>query len=61
VNWSTPETVAGFAASPPNAVLMQLAEAERQWNIISDELDTDLQAGFWKDELEVWKRVGLAP
>ncbi len=30
MNWSTPDTVAGFAASPPNAVLMQLAEAERK-------------------------------
>lgn len=37
-----------------------LAEAERQWNIISDELDTELQTGLWKDQLDVWKRVGLA-
>ena len=29
MNWSTPETVAGFAASPPNAMLMQFAERER--------------------------------
>lgn len=29
MNWSTPETVAGFAASPPNATLMQFAERER--------------------------------
>lgn len=27
--WSTPETVAGFVKSPPNAVLMQFAEEER--------------------------------
>ncbi len=29
MNWSTPETVAGFAASPPNATLMHFAEQER--------------------------------
>ena len=29
MNWSTPETVAGFATSPPNAALMQFAEIER--------------------------------
>ena len=29
MNWSTPETVAGFASSPPNATLMQFAAAER--------------------------------
>ena len=29
MNWSTPETVAGFASSPPNATLMQFASAER--------------------------------
>ena len=27
--WSTPGTVAGFAKSPPNAVLMTFAEAAR--------------------------------
>ena len=29
MNWSTPEAVAGFATSPPNAALMQFAEIER--------------------------------
>ena len=29
MNWSTPETVAGFAASRPNAALMAFAERER--------------------------------
>ena len=29
MNWSRPETVAGFAASPPNAALMEFAERER--------------------------------
>lgn len=29
MNWSTPETVAGFAGSPPNGTLMQFAAAER--------------------------------
>lgn len=29
MNWSSPESVAGFAASPPNAMLMQFAERER--------------------------------
>lgn len=29
MNWSAPDTVAGFAASPPNAALMQFAERER--------------------------------
>ena len=28
--WSTPETVAGFVASPPNANLLQFADAERR-------------------------------
>ena len=30
MNWSSPETVAGFAASPPNATLMQFAGRERR-------------------------------
>ncbi len=38
-----------------------LAETERQWNIITDELDPKLQAGFWQDQIKVWKRIGLAP
>jgi SAM-dependent methyltransferase len=29
VNWSTPETVAGFASSPPNGTLMRFAGVER--------------------------------
>jgi len=29
VNWSTPDIIAGFATSPPNATLMAFAKAER--------------------------------
>jgi SAM-dependent methyltransferase len=39
VNWSTPDTVAGFAASPPNAVLIQVAEAERAGRAYARVLD----------------------
>ena len=30
MNWNTPEAVAGFAASPPNSMLMAFADAERR-------------------------------
>lgn len=38
-----------------------LAEADRQWQAITDDLDPNLQAKFWQDQLAVWKRVGLTP
>ena len=51
----------GRALAGEMSVTAALAEAERQWKLITDELDPDLQAKFWKDQLEVWRRVGLAP
>jgi SAM-dependent methyltransferase len=43
--WSTPETVAGFVRSPPNAALMQFAADERAPRGISRALDIGCGAG----------------
>lgn len=38
-----------------------LAEAEDQWNAISEELDRDLQLEFWQAQRASWEDVGLLP
>ena len=45
MNWSTAETVAGFASSPPNAILMQFASAERGGRERACVLDVGCGAG----------------
>jgi SAM-dependent methyltransferase len=43
--WSAPDTVAGFAQSPPNAVLMRFAENERRRSASARVLDVGCGAG----------------
>jgi SAM-dependent methyltransferase len=43
--WSAPDTVAGFAQSPPNAVLLRYAETERQRSAHARVLDLGCGAG----------------
>lgn len=60
-SWSRPETVAGFAASPPNATLMRVAARERA--LVRDGCVLDIGCGAGRNAIPLaiggWRVVGL--